>query len=133
VVWYVVSVRVRVGEACVGCEACVWCVGCVGCAQRFLSMFVASVCKHIPLSLSICGACARSRAHLRGHALSETYTLQVLPFLAALRAFRFRVLYGNVCNDLLVPYPTAMLAGLKFFIALTLNPKPLAGLKFFRA
>jgi hypothetical protein len=49
------------------------------------------------------------------HSLKRTQ--QVLPFLAALRAFRFRVLYGNVCNDLLVPYPTAMLAGLKFFRA----------------
>ena len=34
----------------------------------------------------------------------------VLPFLSALRAFQFRVLYGNVCNDPLVPYPTAMIA-----------------------
>ena len=42
--------------------------------------------------------------------LVELASDEVLPFLAALRAFRFRVLYGNVCNDLLVPYPTAMIA-----------------------
>jgi len=40
-----------------------------------ISLYVCGVrVNHIPFSLSICGACARSRAHLRGHALSETYT-----------------------------------------------------------
>lgn len=34
-----------------------------------------------------------------------------LPFLSALAAFRFRVLYANVCNDFLVKMETASIAG----------------------
>ena len=33
-----------------------------------------------------------------------------LPFLSALASFRFRVAYGNTCNDPVVPYETATIA-----------------------